>query len=77
MPTAISAATDRVAGGVFKVGDDVVALPSGLSSKVTSIAIGETSVDKAFPPQSVVMTLEDDIDLSRGQHAGLGEQPAR
>ena len=56
----------RVAGGVFKVGDEVLALPSGISSQVTSISIGEKSVDKAFPPQSVVMTLADDIDLSRG-----------
>ncbi len=56
----------RVSGGVFKVGDEVVALPSGLGSKVTSIAIGERQVDMAFPPQSVVMTLADDIDLSRG-----------
>lgn len=56
----------RVAGGVFKVGDDVVALPSGQKSKVTSIAIGEKAVEMAFPPQSVVMTLADDIDLSRG-----------
>ena len=56
----------RVAGGVFKVGDEVVALPSGLSSTVTSIAIGDKQVEKAFPPQSVVMTLANDIDLSRG-----------
>ena len=56
----------RVAGGVFKVGDEVLALPSGISSQVTSISIGEKSVGKAFPPQSVVMTLADDIDLSRG-----------
>ena len=56
----------RVAGGVFKVGDEVLALPSGISSQVTSISIGEKSVDKAFPPQSVVMTLANDIDLSRG-----------
>lgn len=56
----------RVAGGVFKVGDEVLALPSGISSQVTSISIGEKSVEKAFPPQSVVMTLANDIDLSRG-----------
>jgi len=56
----------RVAGGVFKVGDAVVALPSGMGSKVTSIAIGDKQMDMAFPPQSVVMTLADDIDLSRG-----------
>ena len=56
----------RVTGGVFKVGDKVLALPSGIASRVKSIAIGEATVEQAFPPQSVVMTLEDDIDLSRG-----------
>jgi len=56
----------RVAGGVFKVGDEVVALPSGTRSRVASLAIGERAIDMAFPPQSVVMTLEDDVDLSRG-----------
>ena len=56
----------RVTGGVFKVGDKVLALPSGIASRVKSIAIGEAPVEQAFPPQSVVMTLEDDIDLSRG-----------
>jgi sulfate adenylyltransferase subunit 1 len=56
----------RVAGGVFKVGDEVVALPSGTRSRVASLAIGERAIEKAFPPQSVVMTLEDDVDVSRG-----------
>ena len=56
----------RVTGGVFKVGDKVLALPSGIASRVKSIAIGDAPVKQAFPPQSVVMTLEDDIDLSRG-----------
>ena len=64
MRTGTSAAMPAACpGGVFKVGDDVVALPSGQESKVTSIAIGEKAVEMAFPPQSVVMTLADDIDL--------------
>ncbi|MEM1083909.1 MAG: sulfate adenylyltransferase subunit CysN [Verrucomicrobiota bacterium] len=56
----------RVAGGVFKPGDDVVALPSGFKSTVKAIhANGETQ-DEAFAPQSVTLTLADEIDISRG-----------
>jgi sulfate adenylyltransferase subunit 1 len=56
----------RIASGVFKVGDEVVALPSGMQSRVKEIFVGDRSVDSAFPPQSVAITLETDIDLSRG-----------
>ena len=56
----------RVASGVFKVGDKVVALPSGMQSRIKEIFIGSDPVERAFPPQSVTMTLESDIDLSRG-----------
>jgi sulfate adenylyltransferase subunit 1 len=56
----------RVASGVFKVGDEIVALPSGMRSTVKEIFIGERSIDAAFPPQSVTITLTTDIDLSRG-----------
>ena len=56
----------RIASGVFKVGDEVVALPSGMQSRVKEIFVGADAVERAFPPQSVVITLESDIDLSRG-----------
>lgn len=56
----------RVAGGVFKVGDEVVALPSGFESKVKSIVNFGEEIEKAFPPQSVSLLLEDEIDISRG-----------
>ncbi len=57
----------RVAGGIFKVGDEVVALPSGFESKVKSIVEFENqAIEKAFPPQSVSLVLEDEIDISRG-----------
>ncbi len=56
----------RVAGGVMKKGDRVVVLPSGLSTKIQSIETMNGKLDSAFPPQSVVVTLEDDIDISRG-----------
>ncbi|MEM6642730.1 MAG: sulfate adenylyltransferase subunit CysN [Bacteroidota bacterium] len=56
----------RIAGGVFKPGDEVVVLPSGFSSKIKSIDTFDGMVDEAFAPMSVTITLEDDIDISRG-----------
>lgn len=56
----------RIAGGVFKPGDDVMVLPSGFTSKVKSIDTYEGQIDEAFAPMSVSITLEDDIDASRG-----------
>jgi sulfate adenylyltransferase subunit 1 len=56
----------RIASGVFKVGDAVVALPSGMKTHIDKIFIGERSIEMAYPPQSVTMTLSDNIDLSRG-----------
>ena len=57
----------RIASGVFKKGDAVVALPSGRETVIESILLGEEEKEIAFPPLSVVMTLQDDIDLSRGE----------
>jgi sulfate adenylyltransferase subunit 1 len=56
----------RIAGGVFKPGDDVVVLPSGFKSKVKGIHTIEGDREEAFAPQSITMTLEDEIDVSRG-----------
>ena len=56
----------RVAGGIFKKGDTVVALPSGLESTISGIHTLTGELDEAFPPMSVTITLEDDIDISRG-----------
>jgi sulfate adenylyltransferase subunit 1 len=56
----------RIAGGVFKPGDDVIALPSGFTSKIKSIVTYDGEVKEAFAPMSVTMTLEDEIDISRG-----------
>lgn len=56
----------RVAGGIFKPGDKVMVLPSGFSSKIKSIDTFNESLDEAFSPQSVTITLEDDVDISRG-----------
>lgn len=56
----------RVASGVFHRGEKVMVLPSGFSSKIKSIDTFTGEVDLTFAPQSVTITLEDDIDISRG-----------
>ncbi|MGN0037145.1 MAG: sulfate adenylyltransferase subunit CysN [Bacteroidaceae bacterium] len=56
----------KVASGVVRKGDTVMALPSGKTSRVKSIVTYEGELDEAFPPQSVTLTLEDEIDVSRG-----------
>jgi len=56
----------RVAGGVFKPGDDVMVLPSGFKSKIKAIHANEQEMDEAYAPQSVCLTLTDEIDISRG-----------
>ena len=56
----------RISGGVFKPGDEVMVLPSGFTSKIKSIDTMDGSVAEAFAPMSVCMTLEDEIDISRG-----------
>ena len=56
----------RVAGGVFKPGDKVAVLPGGQETTLKSIDVMNGTVDQAFPPQSVALSLEHDIDISRG-----------
>jgi len=55
-----------VAGGVLKQGDDVMVLPSGFTSRIRSIDTMDGPVAEAFAPMSVAITLEDDLDVSRG-----------
>jgi len=56
----------RVEGGVFRPGDEVMVLPSGLTTTVAAIDTYDGPVDEAFAPMSVTMRLTDDIDVSRG-----------
>lgn len=56
----------RIAGGVFKKGDKVTILPSGFSSTIAKIDTFDGELEEAYPPMSVTMLLDDDIDISRG-----------
>jgi bifunctional enzyme CysN/CysC len=56
----------QLAAGVLRVGDEIVVQPSGLTSRVAAIDSYHGGVDAAFPPMSVTVRLEDDIDVSRG-----------
>jgi bifunctional enzyme CysN/CysC len=55
-----------VVGGIFRQGDEVMALPSRRTSKIAQIDTPNGAVDQAFPPMAVTMLLEDDLDISRG-----------
>jgi sulfate adenylyltransferase subunit 1 len=56
----------QVAGGVLKPGDEVMVLPSGFGTRIAAIATADGPVDEAFPPMSVTIRLEDEIDVARG-----------
>ncbi len=66
-----------VASGIFRKGDQITALPSGKSSKIKSIVTYDGDIDEAFPPMAVTLTLEDEIDISRGDMLiGMEHVPA-
>ena len=56
----------QMAGGVLKPGDEVVVLPSGFPSRIAAIDTADGPVQEAFPPMSVTIRLEHDLDISRG-----------
>ena len=56
----------KVISGIYKVGDKIVVQPSGLESTISNIEIGGKEVAEAYAPQSVVLHVKDDIDISRG-----------
>ncbi len=56
----------QVASGVIKPGDPIMVLPSGRSSRVRSVVSYDGELPHAFPPMSVTVCLEDEIDISRG-----------
>ena len=57
----------KVSSGIVRKGDAVMALPSGKTSRIKSIVTYDGELDYAFPPQSITLTLEDEIDVSRGE----------
>jgi sulfate adenylyltransferase subunit 1 len=67
----------KIASGIYRVGDVVSVLPSGQTSRIRTIETGGRSVAEAFAPQSVVLQLEEDIDISRGDWLVNGEQLPR
>lgn len=56
----------KIISGVYKKGDAITVLPSGISSKIKAVQISGTEVEQAFANQSVVLLLTDNIDVSRG-----------
>ncbi|MDP4150444.1 MAG: GTP-binding protein [Bacteroidota bacterium] len=56
----------KIISGIYKKGDAVTILPAGLRSRIKAIERGGEQVEEAFAPQSVVLHLEDDLDISRG-----------
>jgi bifunctional enzyme CysN/CysC len=56
----------QVAGGVLKPGDEVLHMPSGFSTRIRKIELAGREVEEAFPPMSVTLLLDDDVDISRG-----------
>ncbi|MGH3356174.1 MAG: sulfate adenylyltransferase subunit 1 [Nocardioidaceae bacterium] len=56
----------QIAGGVLKPGDEVLVLPSGFTSKIAGIDLFDKELSEAYPPMSVTVRLEDDLDVSRG-----------
>ena len=67
----------RVAGGVFKPGDEVTVLPSGFKTRVKAIHSPAGELAEAFAPQSVCITLTEEIDISRGDTLVKSNNPPR
>jgi hypothetical protein len=65
----------QVSSGAIRPGDEVLALPSGEKTRVRSIATYDDDVAEAFPPMSVTLTLEKEIDLSRGDMLVSPQEP--
>ena len=64
-----------VAGGVWRAGDEVVVLPSGLRSRVEAVETADGPLAEAVPPQSVTIRLADDVDVSRGNLLADPDRP--
>jgi len=67
----------KITCGIYRKGDVVSILPAGLKSRIRSIELAGKEVEEAFAPQSVVLQLEDDIDISRGDLLVTGAEAPR
>ena len=67
----------RVAGGVFKPGDEVTILPSGFTTRIKAIHSPDGELAEAFAPQSTTITLTDEIDISRGDMIVKANNPPK
>jgi bifunctional enzyme CysN/CysC len=56
----------QISSGTYKVGDEVVVLPSGFTSTIAAIDTADGAIEEAVPPMSVTIRLTDDLDVSRG-----------
>src|SRR3954452_8789367 len=65
----------QVAGGTWRRGDEVGVLPSGRRTRVGAVETFDRAVEEAFPPQSVTIRLEDDVDVGRGDMLADPENP--
>ena len=63
----------KIISGIYRKGDKVTVFPSGVSSTIKSIELGGREVEEAFAPQSVILHLEDDVDVSRGDVIALSD----
>ncbi len=70
----------QLAGGIVRPGDEVVVLPSGIETRVAAVETADGELEEAFPPLSVTLRLEDDVDVSRGDMIvddGSAPEPVR
>lgn len=67
----------KISAGIYRKGEEVTVLPTGLSSRIKTVEAGGKEVDEAFAPQSIVLQLEDDIDISRGDVIVKKDNPSK
>lgn len=67
----------RIISGIYRKGDKVVVQPSGIETTISAVEVGGKEVEEAFAPQSAVLHLADDVDVSRGDMISLSSTPAQ
>jgi sulfate adenylyltransferase subunit 1 len=67
----------KIVSGIYRVGDEITVQPSRLKTKIAAIEINNKKVEEAYAPQSVVLLLEDDIDISRGDIIVKNDAPLK